>query len=51
MSARPSEVKGILKSDLPRPRDFAGDDFLALRKETLGLLEEEVQKEIKLDGL
>jgi NitT/TauT family transport system ATP-binding protein len=51
MSARPSKVKGIITSDLSRPRDFTGDDFLELRKRTLELLEEEVQKEIKLDSL
>jgi len=49
MSARPGQVKGIFEADFPRPRNYTGDDFLSLRKEVLGLLEEEVQKEIKMD--
>jgi hypothetical protein len=49
MSARPGKVKGIFEANFSRPRDYTGDNFLSLRKEVLGLLEEEVQKEIKLD--
>ena len=51
MSARPGNVKGIFEASFSRPRNYTGDDFLSLRKEVLGLLEEEVQKEIKLDHL
>ena len=51
MSARPGKVKGILKADIPRPRNYTGDDYLALREQALDLLEEEVQKEIKMNHL
>ena len=51
MTARPGKVKGILQADIPRPRSSTSDDFLSLRKDVLGLLEEEVQKEIQIDHL
>ena len=51
MSARPGNVKGIFEATFPRPRDYTGEDFLALRKEVLALLEEEVQKEITMDRI
>jgi NitT/TauT family transport system ATP-binding protein len=51
LSARPGRVKGVLRADLPRPRSYTGEDFLALRREVLRLLEEEVRKEIKMDHL
>jgi hypothetical protein len=46
MTARPGKVKGIIEAKIPRPRDYIGDDYLAVRKQALLLLEEEVQKEI-----
>ena len=46
MTARPGKVKGIIEANIPRPRDYTGDDYLAVRKQVLVLLEEEVQKEI-----
>jgi NitT/TauT family transport system ATP-binding protein len=46
MTARPGKVKGIIEANIPRPRDYTGDDYLAIRKQVLVLLEEEVQKEI-----
>ena len=49
MTARPGKVKGILEATFPRPRDYTGDDFLAVRREVLGLLEEEVKKEIEMN--
>jgi NitT/TauT family transport system ATP-binding protein len=49
MTARPGSVKGIFDSDLPRPRDYTGEAYLALRKNVLDLLAEEVQKEIQMD--
>jgi NitT/TauT family transport system ATP-binding protein len=49
MTARPGSVKGIFESDLPRPRDYTGEAYLALRKNVLDLLAEEVQKEIQMD--
>lgn len=49
MTARPGSVKGIFESDLPRPRDYTGEAYLALRKNVLDQLAEEVQKEIQMD--
>jgi len=49
MTARPGKVKGIFKAAHPRSRDYTGDHFLALRKEVLDCLEEEVRKEIEMD--
>ena len=51
LTARPGRVKGIVSADIPRPRKSTNDDFLAIRKHTLDLLEEEVQKEIQMDRL
>lgn len=51
MTARPGKVKGVVNADIPRPRKSTSDVFLALRKHVLDLLEEEVQREIKMDHL
>ena len=48
MTARPGTVKGCIRVDLPRPRDYTGEDYLAVRERVLGLLEEEVMKGIRL---
>ncbi len=50
MTARPGTVKGCVVVDLPRPRDYTGKDYLAVREKVLDLLEEEVMKEISLDS-
>ncbi len=48
MTARPGTVKGIVDVDMARPRDYTGEAFLAVRRRVLNLLEEEVEKEIRL---
>ncbi|MFZ5919282.1 MAG: ABC transporter ATP-binding protein [Chloroflexota bacterium] len=47
MTARPGQVKGCVEVNLPRPRDYTGEDYLAVRQKVLDLLEEEVIKEIQ----
>jgi len=47
MTARPGTVKGCVEVDLPRPRDYTGEDYLAVRQKVLGLLEEEVLKGLR----
>lgn len=47
MTARPGKIKGLVKVDLPRVRSYVEDHYLDYRKEILGLLEEEVEKEYK----
>ena len=45
MSARPGQVKAVYKNDLPHPRKLdvqLTDDFLALKREVWGLVQEEV---------
>ena len=49
MSARPGKIKGILETSVPRPRNYVGNDYLSLRKQVLELLDEEVQKEIRMN--
>jgi len=44
LTARPSKVKGIVDIDIPRPRSYTDDDYLHVREEILGLLDEEVNK-------
>jgi NitT/TauT family transport system ATP-binding protein len=50
MTARPGKVKGIIHVDLPRPRDYTGEEYLSIRKEVLDLLEEEVKKSLKFSS-
>jgi len=44
LTARPSKVKGIVDIDIPRPRSYTDEDYLHVREEILGLLDEEVNK-------
>jgi NitT/TauT family transport system ATP-binding protein len=49
MTVRPGTVKGNIQVDLPRPRDYTGEDYLAVREKVLNLLEEEVAKGMRLN--
>ncbi len=51
MTARPGRIKGIVKVELPRPRSYVEDHYLEYREQVLSLLEEEVEKELKEDGV
>lgn len=50
MTARPGTVKGSVNVDLPRPREYTEERYLAFRENVLSLLEEEVDKEMELDS-
>jgi NitT/TauT family transport system ATP-binding protein len=50
MTARPGTIKGEVKVNLLRPRDYTGNDYLSVRESVLDLLEEEVMKEISMDA-
>ena len=47
MTARPGTMKGCVEVDLPRPRDYTGRSYLAIREEVLDLLEEEVARSLQ----
>ena len=47
MTSRPGEIKGVVDVNIPRPRDYTGDEYLAIRKQVLDLLEEEVAVSIE----
>ncbi len=49
MTARPGTVKHIFESSITRPRDYVSDAYISLRKRVLTSLEEEVDKEIRMD--
>lgn len=49
MTARPGTVKAIFESAIQRPRDYVSDDYIGLRRRVLASLEEEVDKEIRMD--
>ena len=51
MTARPGKVKGIVNVDVPRPRQYTEEHYLHIRQDVLGLLEEEVTKEMELDNI
>jgi len=41
LTARPAQVKAVLAVELPRPRRVTAPEFVALKEELLGLLQEE----------
>jgi NitT/TauT family transport system ATP-binding protein len=51
LTARPGRVKGIVDVNVPRPRNYTDDAYLDIREEVLSLLEEEVEKEVQMDGV
>lgn len=51
MTARPGKIKGIVRVNLPHPRSYVEDHYLEFREQVLALLEEEVEKELKEDGV
>jgi NitT/TauT family transport system ATP-binding protein len=51
LTARPGTVKGVIDVPIPRPRNYTEDAYMSIRREVLALLEEEVVKEVGIDGL
>lgn len=51
LTARPGMVKGIIDVNLPRPREYTDDSYLDIREAVLSLLNEEVEKELEMDGM
>jgi len=49
MTARPGKIKAVIPVDLPKPRHYAQEDFVTVRRKVLSLLDEEVEKEINED--